>query len=553
MYCLKEPLFGLDSSPCQPILSINTLHPPTLTLSRPSSSPQATSLVRNIQAGRASDTGVIALPSMSSPNHSHSHSQPSPHSTHTKASSYATSSGGGGGGSNSGGGGGGSALKRLLQQRRPPSPTHRTHPHDPPPVGNNYIGSTRSVQSLSVVNSVALARPASATNHQRPRFPAQGPGLGPGPASEPGLVRPSSASVLGRPPASSTGGRATDKGLTLSHHDSHMLFKLNPKVRGYMGYEFPKNVKPLKRDYYNAARPPELELDDVAWLYTQALIAQRVLLFDAADHHHPPTHSGIHYDDFEYAVREYGSRDFARDWIEFIAVARADHQNVDGGGGGNGGNVGGSVGGGQKNHTHGDSPALAQLRNELQGLKDHPVTAALLFGKGEWYRFLKQEKNTLPFLQASLSMRQRVHQQQQRPDHPDIADSLDALAELFRAKNIFAKADVLYANALEVRERAYRLLTPPAVIKSTGPPHKDKGLGLGSGPGSDASGGVARGLPPTLIADDEGNPEGGLFSAGGASTCIHPSMTMTMQRLGTLRYVQGDLTGAKALFEGWCT
>ena len=197
----------------------------------------------------------------SSPTHTHTHSHnthPGPHSTNTRAST--SGGGGGGGGNNSGGGhgsgGGGSALKRLLQQRRPPSPSHRalSHDHNPPSGGNNYIGGdTRSVQSLSVVNSVVLARPASATNHQRPRL--QGQGLGPAYAPGQGLARPASASALGHA-ASSTGGRATDKGLTLSHHDSHMLFKVNPKVKGYMGYEFPKNVKPLKKHYYNAARPP---------------------------------------------------------------------------------------------------------------------------------------------------------------------------------------------------------------------------------------------------------------------------------------------------------
>ena len=178
-------------------------------------------------------------------NHGQSHNTHSaPHGTSTRVST-ATSGGGGGGGS---------ALKRLLQLRRPASPSHRTLSHDHNSTssgGNNHLGG-RSVQSLSVVNSVALARPASATNHQRPRL--QGQGLSPGFTPGQGLARPASASAIGQA-GSSTGGRATDKGLTLSHHDSQMQFKLNPKVKGYMGYEFPKNAKPLKRDYYNAARP----------------------------------------------------------------------------------------------------------------------------------------------------------------------------------------------------------------------------------------------------------------------------------------------------------
>ena len=124
----------------------------------------------------------------------------------------------------------------------------------------------------------------------------------------------------------------------------------------------------------------------------------RVLFFDASDHGQT---AGTHYDDFEYAVREYGSRDFARDWTEFIATAKAEQNDADG----NGGNSnGGSIGVHKNAHSHaGDSPALVFLRNELHGLKDHPVTAALLFGKGEWYRFLKHEKNTLPFLQVENS------------------------------------------------------------------------------------------------------------------------------------------------------
>ena len=100
----------------------------------------------------------------------------------------------------------------------------------------------------------------------------------------------------------------------------------------------------------------------------------------------------------------------------------------------------------------------------------------------------------------------------------------------------------------QVRERAYRLLSPPAAIKGAGQ-HK----GQGPGPGSVASGGAARGQPSTLLADEDESPEGGLFAGGGVSTCVHPSMAVTMQRLATLRYVQGDMTGAKALFEGTIT
>ena len=100
-----------------------------------------------------------------------------------------------------------------------------------------------------------------------------------------------------------------------------------------------------------------------------------------------------------------------------------------------------------------------------------------------------------------------------------------------------------------MRERAYRLLVPPAGTRSAGQ-HKDKG----SGPGSDTSGGAARGLPPpTITTQGEAGQEGGLFAGGGPSTCVHASMAVTMQRLAMLRYVQGDLAGAKALFEGIIT
>jgi len=82
---------------------------------------------------------------------------------------------------------------------------------------------------------------------------------------------------------------------------------------------------------------------------------------------------------------------------------------------------------------------------------EHPMTAALLYAKGELMRARKNNKEALQFFEQSLAMRRRLF----RGTHPSIADCLNSMAEVFRIENKFSQAAPMYEKALEIRMEAY--------------------------------------------------------------------------------------------------
>ena len=61
-----------------------------------------------------------------------------------------------------------------------------------------------------------------------------------------------------------------------------------------------------------------------------------------------------------------------------------------------------------------------------------------------------------PLYRRSLEIREK----QLGPDHPDVATSLNNLADLYRAMGRYAEAEPLYRRSLEVREKQLGATTP---------------------------------------------------------------------------------------------
>jgi hypothetical protein len=79
------------------------------------------------------------------------------------------------------------------------------------------------------------------------------------------------------------------------------------------------------------------------------------------------------------------------------------------------------------------------VQKVIFGVTDHPVTAALLFAKGELLRGRKESKEALQYYEQSLSMRRKIF----RGMHPSIADCLNSMAEVFRTENKFSQVTLL--------------------------------------------------------------------------------------------------------------
>ncbi len=95
-------------------------------------------------------------------------------------------------------------------------------------------------------------------------------------------------------------------------------------------------------------------------------------------------------------------------------------------------------------------------------LKDQPeVQAALAMTIGEAYRGLGLNDRSLPLLEKSLALRREVYGE----EHPEVAESLEALGILVQARGDLDRAEALHRQALEMRRR---LLGPgdPAVAES---------------------------------------------------------------------------------------
>ena len=91
------------------------------------------------------------------------------------------------------------------------------------------------------------------------------------------------------------------------------------------------------------------------------------------------------------------------------------------------------------------------VQKTLFGLVEHPVTASLLFAKGELLRGRKENKEALHLFEQSLSMRRKLF----RGTHPSIADCLNSMAEVFRTENKFSQAAPMFEKALDIRMEIY--------------------------------------------------------------------------------------------------
>ncbi|MFL6262201.1 MAG: tetratricopeptide repeat protein [Thermoanaerobaculia bacterium] len=101
----------------------------------------------------------------------------------------------------------------------------------------------------------------------------------------------------------------------------------------------------------------------------------------------------------------------------------------------------------------------ARIRTELQGQPE--VQAALAGTIGKAYRGLGLNDRALPLLQQSLELRTRLF----GPEHPQVAESLEALGTLTAARGDYDGGEALHRQALKMRRK---LLGPgdPAVAES---------------------------------------------------------------------------------------
>jgi len=93
---------------------------------------------------------------------------------------------------------------------------------------------------------------------------------------------------------------------------------------------------------------------------------------------------------------------------------------------------------------------------------EHPVTASLLFARGELLRARGDYSSAMHQYEVALVMRRKLF----RGNHPCIAECINAIAELFRIENKFKQALPLLDKALEIRLEAYDGQHHPSVADS---------------------------------------------------------------------------------------
>ena len=167
---------------------------------------------------------------------------------------------------------------------------------------------------------------------------------------------------------------------------------------GYMGYSVPHPLtlkrKGQSQQSATRTRASSVHWTDPTWLYDRALQGQKVVFYVAtlthsADASQPQA--------FVRCIREYASRDFAHDWVELVSLALGEEEGA----------VVQSVSPHHsKESTHGTGLGAGSgsglgSGSALSSLFDHPVTASILYGKGELSRFRRcaQETVTMPLLE----------------------------------------------------------------------------------------------------------------------------------------------------------
>ena len=86
----------------------------------------------------------------------------------------------------------------------------------------------------------------------------------------------------------------------------------------------------------------------------------------------------------------------------------------------------------------------------------HPDVATSLNGLANLYREQGKYEQAESLYQRAL----HIFEQAQLPDHPDVATSLNGLADLYREQGKYAKAEPLYQRALHIFEQAHGLDHP---------------------------------------------------------------------------------------------
>ena len=81
---------------------------------------------------------------------------------------------------------------------------------------------------------------------------------------------------------------------------------------------------------------------------------------------------------------------------------------------------------------------------------DHPDVAQSLNNLAESYRGQVRHAEARPLYERSLAIREKVL----GPDHPDVAQSLNNLALLYQAQGRYAEAEPLYKRSLAINEEA---------------------------------------------------------------------------------------------------
>ena len=169
---------------------------------------------------------------------------------------------------------------------------------------------------------------------------------------------------------------------------------------------------------------------------------------------------------------------------------------------------------------------LDQGAQKVNDLKGHPLDQAKLWGTiGNSYRSLAIYDCAERCLVKSLEIRQRV----QGKEHPDIAQSLNNLAELLSARGDYAAAQPLYERALAIRKK---VLGPEHLNTATS---LDYLAGLLVKQGDYAA---ARPLYERALAIRERalGPE-------------HPDIAQSLNNLAGLLVKQGDYAAAQPLYE----
>ena len=211
---------------------------------------------------------------------------------------------------------------------------------------------------------------------------------------------------------------------------------------GYMGYSPPTPSKGTNKYSTGVTRPPEIKLSDLLWLYTSGLNAQRAL--------------------YARSLRVASSSDDVITDYEDTRSTLSPNRMV---------------------HSLKRPEGRQEGRPEWP---DHPLTASLLHGKGEYHRSRWEDEPAVLLLEQALAMRQRLFKgtahntvsvgvglihttdsavsesiitstpfDTQSGSHVAISESLNALGELFRGRGMFFKADVFYSRALSIRLQTY--------------------------------------------------------------------------------------------------